>query len=134
MKIVEKKCPNCGANLDFNVGKRDVVCGHCRRKYAVQYDGMDFASLAADRIKSLKNINIDLRPARNIILIIAISFMVFAVLGMSIFLIVGINLSKINKERAKDSWTQYEIESQQRSEDFQREYEETREKINQLHE
>lgn len=62
MKIVEKKCPNCGANLDFKVGERDVTCGHCRRKYAVEYDGTDFSRLTEDAVKSLKDINIDLRP------------------------------------------------------------------------
>jgi|GEM_PF-1265685 uncharacterized Zn finger protein (UPF0148 family) len=130
MKIVEKKCPNCGANLDFKVGERDVVCNHCRRKYAVQYDGMDFAKLGEDAIKSLKNINIDLKPVKNIFVIIAVSFAVFAVLGLSIFLLIGINLSKQSKERENDLWTQYEIESQQRSEEFQREYEEARDRFN----
>ena len=38
MKIFEKKCPNCNANLEFKVGERDTVCPHCRRTYAVEYD------------------------------------------------------------------------------------------------
>ena len=38
MKIVEKKCPNCNANLEFKVGEKDVKCPSCRREYAVEYD------------------------------------------------------------------------------------------------
>ena len=38
MKIIEKKCPNCGANLEYKVGERDVHCKKCRRDFAVEYD------------------------------------------------------------------------------------------------
>lgn len=38
MKIVEKKCPNCKANLEFDVGERNVSCPNCRRAYAIEYD------------------------------------------------------------------------------------------------
>ncbi len=38
MKIVEKKCPNCHANLEFKVGESDIRCPNCRREYAVEYD------------------------------------------------------------------------------------------------
>ena len=38
MKIVEKKCPNCHANLEFDVGEQNVKCPSCRRAYAIEYD------------------------------------------------------------------------------------------------
>ncbi len=38
MNIVEKKCPNCNANLEFKVGEKDVKCPHCRRAFAIEYD------------------------------------------------------------------------------------------------
>ena len=38
MKIIEKKCPNCHANLEFKVGERDVKCASCRRSFAIEYD------------------------------------------------------------------------------------------------
>ena len=38
MKIIEKKCPNCRANLEFKVGERDVKCASCRRSFAIEYD------------------------------------------------------------------------------------------------
>lgn len=49
MRIIEKKCPNCGANLDFNVGERNVSCASCRRKFAIMYDhGEDINKLRAE--------------------------------------------------------------------------------------
>ena len=38
MKVFEKKCPNCNANLEFKVGEKDVKCPSCRREFAVEYD------------------------------------------------------------------------------------------------
>jgi DNA-directed RNA polymerase subunit RPC12/RpoP len=36
MKIVEKKCPNCGANLEFKKGDTEVVCEYCKKKYLIE--------------------------------------------------------------------------------------------------
>ena len=41
MRIIEKKCPNCHANLEFDVGETNVKCSNCRRAYAIEY-GKDF--------------------------------------------------------------------------------------------
>lgn len=37
MKAIEKKYSNRGVNLDFEIGKRDVICKSYHRKYAVEY-------------------------------------------------------------------------------------------------
>lgn len=115
MKIVEKKCPNCGANLDFRVGERDVTCGHCRRKYAVEYDGTDFSKLSDDAVKSLKDIDIDLRPVAHY-LKIALVIGVAMIICFCIF--VGVMIFK--SLRAMD----------ESREEFERSYEETRRRIN----
>lgn len=120
MKLVEKKCPNCGANLDFKVGERDVTCAHCRRKYAVQYDGMDFAKLGEDAIKNLKNTNIDLRPVRSAVMFIGISIIVFSILMMSVFIIIGL-ATRNAAEKRRQEWNE---QVQQSDEEFQRETEE----------
>ncbi len=38
MKFVEKKCPNCHANLEFEPGAHSVKCKNCRRDFAIEYD------------------------------------------------------------------------------------------------
>ena len=38
MKIVAKRCPSCGADLDFEYGDHDVECKACRHKYAIEYE------------------------------------------------------------------------------------------------
>jgi hypothetical protein len=36
MKIIEKKCPNCGANLKFKPGDREAHCESCRREFIIE--------------------------------------------------------------------------------------------------
>lgn len=106
MKIVEKKCPNCGASLDFKVGERDIVCDHCRRKFAVKYDGVDFAKLSADEVKSLKDANIDLKPLRNIFITAAIVFVVISALSITLFVGIFVFIASKVKSAADEQFQQ----------------------------
>ena len=121
MKIVEKKCPNCGASLDFKVGERDIVCDHCRRKFAVKYDGVDFAKLSADEVKSLKDANIDLKPLRNIFITAAIVFVIISALSITLF--VGIFVFIASKVKsAADEQLQQTVQDNQEWIDQQTKY------------
>lgn len=106
MKIVEKKCPNCGASLDFKVGERDIVCDHCRRKFAVKYDGVDFAKLSADEVKSLKDANIDLKPLRNIFITAAIVFVIISALSITLFVGIFVFIASKVKSAADEQFQQ----------------------------
>lgn len=106
MKIVEKKCPNCGASLDFKVGERDIVCNHCRRKFAVKYDGVDFAKLSADEVNSLKDINIDLKPLRNIFITAAIIFVIVSALSITLFVGIFVFIASKVKSAADEQFQQ----------------------------
>lgn len=106
MKIVEKKCPNCGASLDFKVGERDIVCDHCRRKFAVKYDGVDFAKLSADEVKSLKDVNIDLKPLRNIFITAAIVFVIISALSITLFVGIFVFIASKVKSAADEQFQQ----------------------------
>jgi uncharacterized protein YbaR (Trm112 family) len=48
------KCPNCGANLDFKVGERDIVCKSCRRKFAIEYGVDDLSKLSEKATEALR--------------------------------------------------------------------------------
>lgn len=36
MKLVEKKCPNCGAGLSFNKDSHEVTCEYCKKSYVIE--------------------------------------------------------------------------------------------------
>ena len=38
MKLIEKKCPNCGANLKFDKDDKEVSCKYCNASYEIQRD------------------------------------------------------------------------------------------------
>lgn len=41
MKLIEKKCPNCGASLKFDKDDTEVTCEYCNRHFTVQRDISD---------------------------------------------------------------------------------------------
>lgn len=36
MKLIEKKCPNCGAGLSFDKDSHDVTCEYCKKSYVIE--------------------------------------------------------------------------------------------------
>lgn len=38
MKLIEKKCPNCGANLEFSETDRSCKCNYCHRAFEIERD------------------------------------------------------------------------------------------------
>ena len=36
MKIIEKKCPNCGAGLEFNENDKSCRCEYCKRSFEIE--------------------------------------------------------------------------------------------------
>ena len=38
MRLVEKKCPNCGAKLSFEKTDKEVTCKYCNRSYEIERD------------------------------------------------------------------------------------------------
>lgn len=47
MKLIEKKCPNCGAELKFDKDSTEVKCNYCDTSYIIQKDA-DLNSIAKD--------------------------------------------------------------------------------------
>lgn len=42
MKIIEKTCPNCGANIEFNKGDEKVKCEYCKKTYVIEEEKEDY--------------------------------------------------------------------------------------------
>ena len=38
MKLIEKTCPKCGANLKFNKNDEKVVCEYCKKEFLIEQD------------------------------------------------------------------------------------------------
>ena len=107
MKIIEKKCPNCGGNLDFKVGERDVKCSSCRRKFAIEYDA-DPTELSGKAKEALKAADISLRPIRKIFLVFFAVFFVIVAAAITISIIAMINSRNEFNERVQQSQQEFE--------------------------
>ena len=38
MRLIEKKCPNCGANLEFDENAKSCHCTYCKRSFEIERD------------------------------------------------------------------------------------------------
>jgi len=36
MKLIEKRCPNCGASIEFNDDARSCKCDYCNRSFEIE--------------------------------------------------------------------------------------------------
>lgn len=94
MKIVEKKCPNCHANLEFDVGEANVKCPSCRRAYAIEYD-KDFVDpevqlKAKDiQLKLLDNFDKSLKFGK--VIMAAVFVVTFVIIAFSVIFAIQIN-------------------------------------------
>ena len=47
MKLIEKKCPNCGAGLEFGENDKSCKCKYCHRSFEIERDSkLDVADIA----------------------------------------------------------------------------------------
>lgn len=127
MKIIEKKCPNCGATLDFEVGERNVACKSCRRKFAIEYNhDDDFDSLNDSELKHLSAKDFDLKnPLRRFALVFLYICFFAVVAGGVATIIIMANTPK----RQDDSLEQFQEESERRREQFEEDAERRREQF-----
>ena len=44
MKLIEKKCPNCGASLEFNKDSTSCRCEYCKREFEIERENTDKTS------------------------------------------------------------------------------------------
>lgn len=112
MKIIEKKCPNCGGNLDFKVGERDVRCESCRRKFAVEYD-TDLNNMTEKAMDALKAADISLRPVRKFMLAMIIGFFVIVAIAVTFSIIHMVNSRAEFNKKVEQSQQEFEERTQE---------------------
>ncbi len=98
MKITEKKCPNCGANLKFKAGEHNAHCDSCRRDFVIEYEVDDAGNLSD---------TFDLTPAMTIfgkifaihsVIIVLISVVMIIAIAFGIFQAIN-SFNSINERR-----------------------------------
>lgn len=51
MRLIEKKCPNCGASLEFGENDRTCRCEYCKRSFVIERDENIRTNNIADRYR-----------------------------------------------------------------------------------
>jgi hypothetical protein len=53
MRLIEKKCPNCGATLEFNENDKSCKCNYCKRGFEIERDtdNLDKFNLIYDKMQ-----------------------------------------------------------------------------------
>ena len=86
MKLFEKKCPNCGAQMSFKKDDKEVTCEYCRKSFIIENNNRD-GELNAD---SFALINETFGVMTRVPLII---------FGIALFMIIGISVVMFNNIR-----------------------------------
>lgn len=51
MKIIEKKCPNCGAGLNFDENDKSCKCEYCKKEFEIERDQQNNSNNLPDQFK-----------------------------------------------------------------------------------
>ncbi len=133
MKIIEKKCPNCGANLDFKVGERDTACGSCRRKFAIEYNhDEDLNELKQSALNNLSAKDFDLTADRRRAKIIMLFIAVIVIIGCTVAVINFVRTRQDEQNRKSEyeqSVEEMNQKAKERAEEMKKEYDEQVEKF-----
>ena len=89
MRLIEKKCPNCGANLEFNESDKTCKCQYCKRSFEIERDLNDVEkfNLIYDKIH---------KPMKGLFFIPVIAFVIIIIIFVLVF-------TSINKQVNDDS-------------------------------
>ncbi len=126
MKLIEKKCPNCGASLEFDEKDKSCNCTYCHRSYEIERE--ETKEDIEYKLKELQEITKKLGPSPIFFIIPVIIFVGFAFLIYSIFSF-NVKTDHDNFEKnAKESKENYEKKVKESEEKYNKEKEE-KEKI-----
>lgn len=100
MRLIEKKCPNCGANLEFKDNDKSCKCSHCGCSYEIERD-TNQAELSDQ---------FDLKPLKALTVFSAFTFIEIFVVFLIIFSIIAMISFQIfnskNKTNEKENTIQ----------------------------
>ena len=85
MRLIEKKCPNCGADLEFGENDKSCKCSYCKRSFEIERDEkLDVANMAEQfSLNELKT------PFKYIGSFMIVSYAVGVILFLIVFGLIG---------------------------------------------
>jgi len=89
MKLIEKKCPNCGANLKFENNSKEVTCNYCNATFIIDRENSKMHDEFSSEFINLQRKNV--KRISNVVFIF--SFVIFFIVIL-IFLIIFFKISR----------------------------------------
>ncbi|MBQ8659395.1 MAG: hypothetical protein IJ475_00960 [Bacilli bacterium] len=98
MRLVQKKCPNCGATIDFDENIKKVKCAYCGQTYVIEKDN--------DMIKNQEDISKHLDDAFELVAKVqapfaAVSIFIFVFIFIIFIAMFIFNFTRISSHRSE---------------------------------
>ena len=103
MKIIEKKCPNCGAKSKFKIGDKETKCNYCNSEFIIE-----------DNNKDQKNINLDdivlnKKLIKTFSIIHMSIFIIASIICITMFIIVALNMKDMFNTKSSNTKNEIQI-------------------------
>lgn len=84
MKIIEKKCPNCGADLKFKIGDKEAKCKYCNTEFIIEDNNKDSDNF------DLNNVVLNEKFIKAFGIAHLSIFIIISVIAISMFITIGL--------------------------------------------
>ena len=91
MKLVEKKCPKCGADLSFDRTSKEVTCKYCNTSFEVFKDTDDIVDTVSDMIDP-DIFKLQAKMFKNVSKFSTGVFLFIFIVAIAMFIIIAINM------------------------------------------
>lgn len=86
MKLIEKKCPNCGGKLQFEKKDNEVTCSYCNASYIVDKDAEDIIGDLINPEQITKHFNMVSKTGTAITIISIVVFIIIMIVFVIMFM------------------------------------------------
>ena len=83
MELIEKKCPNCGASLEFGDNDKSCTCNYCHRSFMIE------KNTTLEKNMEAANKLLDKMMPKNTPFMIIFTIGFILIIGVIIFAIIG---------------------------------------------
>jgi uncharacterized Zn finger protein (UPF0148 family) len=100
MKLIEKKCPNCGANINFNLNDKEVKCSYCDTVFTIERDvtnideAIEKGKENLDKVLNSESFNLSVKDVKKIRTTVMIISAIIFLIVICFFVFIFINIMK----------------------------------------